>query len=178
MALQGFDNGWADVDLIQPFDALHPAWAFSVDLDYLAADHIDAHEVQAVGHQLGAHRFDDAAFYVTDLQRDRASARADVGPRIVTHGHSAEGGQLPVALQDLALEQENPCIAVLPAVDELLNDRIAVLQHRLRHLRKVRFVLVLDHEHVATLGPVQRLDDTMAHLADEPLDRFRVTGHQ
>src|SRR5512133_1202498 len=46
-ALDSFDDGWADVDLIEPFDALHPARALSVDLDYLAADHIDADEVHA-----------------------------------------------------------------------------------------------------------------------------------
>src|SRR5215216_4823525 len=60
------------------------------------------------------------------IERERASAHADVGPRVVTRGHSPEGGQLPVALEDLSLEQEDPGIAVLSAVDELLNDRIAV----------------------------------------------------
>jgi hypothetical protein len=68
----------------------------------------------------------DAAFHVADLERDRASAGADVGPRVVTRGHSPEGGQLPVALEDLSLEQEDPGIAILTAVDEFLNDRVAV----------------------------------------------------
>src|SRR5215216_5756045 len=95
---------------------LHPARALRVDLHHLVADHIDADEVHAVGHELLAHRFDDAAFRFTDLERDRASARADVGPRVVTRGHSPEGGQLPVALEDLSLEQEDPGIAVLTAV--------------------------------------------------------------
>src|SRR6185437_12109977 len=97
-ALQGLDDGWADVDLVEPFDALHSARAVRVDLHHLVADHIDANEVHAVGHELLAHRFDDAAFHVTDLERDRVAARADVGPWVVTVGHSPERGQLPVAL--------------------------------------------------------------------------------
>ena len=87
-----------------------------------------------------AHRLDDAALDVTDLERDRATSRADVGPRVVARGHPPEGGRLPVALEDLALEQEDPGIAVLAAVDELLDDRVAVLQHGLGHLREVRLV--------------------------------------
>src|SRR6185295_15353407 len=142
-ALQGLDDGWADVDLVEPFDALHSARAVRVDLHHLVADHIDANEIHAVGHELLAHRFDDAAFHVTDLEKDRASARADVGPRVVTYRHSPEGGQLPVALEDLSLEQEDPDVAVLSAVDELLNERVAVQEHRLRYLREVRFVRVL-----------------------------------
>src|SRR6185295_9722411 len=177
-ALQGLDDGWGDVDLVEPFDALHPARAVRVDLHHLVANHIDADEVHAVGHELLAHRFDDAAFHVTDLERDRASARADVGPRVVTRRHSPEGGQLPVALEDLSLEQEDPGVAVLSAVDELLNERVAVQEYRLRYLREVRFVRVLDHEHVPTFGSVERLDDGVADLGDEPLDRFRVAGHE
>jgi hypothetical protein len=69
-ALQGFDDGWADVDLVEPFDALHPARALRIDLHHLVADHIDADEVHAVGYELLAHRFDDAPFHVTDLERD------------------------------------------------------------------------------------------------------------
>src|SRR6476619_5784147 len=141
-ALQGLDDGWADVDLVEPFDALHSARAVRVDLHHLVADHIDANEIHAVGHKLLTHRFNDAAFHVTDLERDRASARADVGPRVVTRGHSPEGGQLSLALEDLSREQEDPGIAVLTAVDELLNDRVAVLQHCLRHLCEVRFAVV------------------------------------
>src|ERR1700755_1782031 len=125
-ALQGFDNGWAEVDLVEPFDTLHPARAVRVDLHHLVADHIDADEEHAVGHELVAHRFDDAAFQGTDLEREKACARADVGPRVVTRGPSPKGGQLPVALEDLSLEQEDPGVAVLTAVDELLNDRVAV----------------------------------------------------
>src|SRR6185436_10057049 len=151
---------------------------FRVDLHHFVADHIDTDEVHAVDHELLAHRFDDAAFHLTDLERDRVAARADVGPRIVTLGHSPERGQLPVALEDLSLEQEDPGIAGLTAVDEPLNDRVAVLEHRLRHLREVRFALVLDHEHVPTFGSVQRLDDGAADLADELLDRFRVARHE
>ena len=130
--------GGADVDLVEPFDALHPARALRVDLQHLVADHVDADEEHAVGHELLAHRLDDAALHVPDLERDRATARADVGPRVVARGDSAEGGQLPVALEDLSLEQEDPGITVLAAVDELLDDRVAVLEHRLRHLGEVR----------------------------------------
>src|SRR6476661_10446977 len=110
-ALQGFDDGWADVDLVEPFDALHPARALRVDLHHLVADYIDADEVHAVRDEFLAHRFDDAALLVTDLERDRASARADVGPRVFACGYSSEGGRLPVALEDLSLEQEDPGIA-------------------------------------------------------------------
>src|SRR4029077_2934820 len=48
-ALQGFDDGGADVDVVEPFDALHPTGALRVDLHHLVADHIDAYEVHAVG---------------------------------------------------------------------------------------------------------------------------------
>src|SRR6478735_10509964 len=102
-ALQGLDDGWADVDLVEPFDALHSARAVRVDLHHLVADHIDADEVHAVGHELLAHRFDDAAFHVTDLQRDRLTACADVCPRVVTGGNAPEGGQLSLALEDLSV---------------------------------------------------------------------------
>jgi hypothetical protein len=70
MALHGLDDGWADVDLVEPFDALPPGLALRVDLHHLVADHVDADKVHAVGHELVAHRFDDAAFHVTDLERD------------------------------------------------------------------------------------------------------------
>ena len=101
---------------------------------------------------------------VADLEGNGAPAHADVGPGVVACGHPPEGGRLPVALEDLALEHEDPGVTVLAAVDELLDDRVAVLQHGLGHLREVRLALVLDHEHVAALGAVQRLDDGVADL--------------
>jgi hypothetical protein len=70
MALHGLDDGWADVDVVEPFDALHLARALRVDLHHLVADHVVADEVHAVGHELFAYRFDDAAFDVTDLERN------------------------------------------------------------------------------------------------------------
>ena len=42
-------------------------------------------------------------------------------------GTRRKAARLPVALEDLSLEQEDPGVAVLTAVDELLNDRVAVL---------------------------------------------------
>ena len=47
--LQGFDDGGADVDVVEPLDALHPAWALRVDLHHLVADHVDADEEHSVG---------------------------------------------------------------------------------------------------------------------------------
>ena len=44
-ALQGFDDGWAGVNLVEPLDALHPVRGFCVDIHHLVADHIDADEV-------------------------------------------------------------------------------------------------------------------------------------
>jgi hypothetical protein len=55
-ALQGFDDGWADVDLVEPFDALHPARALGVDLrpstpdDPLAAIHAYPAETKTADH--------------------------------------------------------------------------------------------------------------------------------
>src|SRR6185295_4622882 len=49
---------------------------------------------------------------------------------------------------------------------------------RLRYLREVRFVRVLDHEYITTFGSVERLDDGVADLGDEPLDRFRVARNE
>ena len=89
---------------------------------------------------------------LTDLEGHRPAAGADVGARVVAGGHPPEGGRLAVALEDPALEQEDPGVAVLAAVDELLDDRVAVLQHRLGHLREVGLTRALDHEHVAALG--------------------------
>ena len=40
---------------------------------------------------------------------------------------NGRGGRLPVAFENLSLEQEDPGIAVLTAVDEFLNDCVAVL---------------------------------------------------
>jgi hypothetical protein len=46
---------------------------------------------------------------------------------VITRRHSPEGGYFPVALEDLSLEQEDPGVAVFTAVDELLNDGVAIL---------------------------------------------------
>lgn len=119
-----------------------------------------------------------ASLDVAHLQRNGAPARADVGPGVVSGGDSPERCELSVALEDASFEDEDACITALSPVDELLDDRVAVLQHRLGHLREVGLVGVLDHEDVSTLGSVEGFDDGVTDGAHEPLDRVGVPRHQ
>src|SRR6478672_13379988 len=177
-ALQRVDHDRGDIDLVQTLYRLQAARALGVDFDDFVADHVDADEEHPVLNELVAHRLDHRTLLLGDLPGLHAAARADVGTRVVALRHPPERGHVSVDLDELAVEQEDPHVAVLGAVDVSLCVDVAVLENRFHDLVQVGLVVSVDHEHVAALGPAQRFDDGAAHGRDEVPDVVGIARHQ
>src|SRR6476469_6686652 len=126
-ALQRVDHKGADVDLVQTLDRLKTPCAVGVDFDDFVADHVDADEEHPVPNELVAQRLHHRALLLGDFPGLHPAARADVGTRVVALRHALERGELSVDLDELAVEQEDPHVAFLGAVDVTLRVDVAVV---------------------------------------------------